>query len=140
MRVTDLSRRFPTHIERDFGSNASGPGTVPTDAAVVTRWVAGSITATAWLSSESGLASEESSPPETTAKSSVARPTTTATAASTQRGRWGRSSGPESTSVSRTGVAGSRAGSWARTLACNSRSLAPGSTPSSSTSTLRASW
>ena len=47
MRVTDLSRTLPTHNERDRGSNASGPGTAPADTAVVTRFVAGSITATA---------------------------------------------------------------------------------------------
>ena len=110
MRVTDLSRTLPTHSERDRGSNASGPGTAPADAAVVTRFVAGSITATAWLSSDSGLALDESSPPERAANRSAASPSAAAASA-------GRTH-PRRRGASGSTARGSGAPFWRRRLEC----------------------
>jgi hypothetical protein len=101
-RVTDSSSRFPIHSERDSGSKAIGPGLVPTDAALVTRFEAGSITATALLSSVSA-ASGSSSPARRTRSS---RPAATAsTPASSSGGNARRRAGGGGAEIGGQGLA-----------------------------------
>ena len=52
--VTVSSSTFATQSDPDSLSNASAPGLAPTDRAWTTLFVAGSMTATAWLSSVNG--------------------------------------------------------------------------------------